>query len=87
MFEHFRSLNLKPNAITFLLLVDAHLVAKDPKAALSVIDEMVLEFSLGTSWLQSFLFALGIWIDMLFNNVQTAGNCRISTTKGDSKKD
>lgn len=48
VFEHFRSLGLKPNAMSFSLLVDAHLVARDPKAALSIIDEMVF----ASSWMK-----------------------------------
>lgn len=34
-------LGVKPNSTTYLLLVNAHLVNKDQKAALAVIDEMV----------------------------------------------
>lgn len=41
MFEHLVSLGVKPNATTYSLLVDAHLINRDPKAALAVIDEMV----------------------------------------------
>ena len=41
VFEHMTSLGVKPNPKSYLLLVDAHLVNKDQKAALSVIDEMV----------------------------------------------
>ncbi|CAI9094625.1 OLC1v1030391C1 [Oldenlandia corymbosa var. corymbosa] len=43
VFDHFVSLSLKPNATTYSLLVDAHLVTKNQKAALSVIQEMVQE--------------------------------------------
>ncbi|KAB1222032.1 hypothetical protein CJ030_MR2G018524 [Morella rubra] len=42
VFEHLVSLGVKPNAMSFSLLVDAHLINRDPKAALSVIDEMVI---------------------------------------------
>ncbi|KAL1806278.1 hypothetical protein ACET3Z_029346 [Daucus carota] len=42
LFEQLKSLGIKPNAMTYALLVDAHLVAKDPKSALSIIDEMVI---------------------------------------------
>ena len=49
MFEHLVGLGVKPNAMSYSLLVDAHLINRDPKAALSVIDEMVTAF---------FLFAL-----------------------------
>eukprot|EP00262_Sarcandra_glabra_P013656 TRINITY_DN3842_c0_g1_i1.p1 TRINITY_DN3842_c0_g1~~TRINITY_DN3842_c0_g1_i1.p1 ORF type:complete len:613 (-),score=79.09 TRINITY_DN3842_c0_g1_i1:21-1859(-) len=41
VFEHLSSLGVKPNAMSYSLLVDAHLINRDPKAALSVIDEMV----------------------------------------------
>ena len=41
MFEHLVGLGVKPNAMSYSLLVDAHLINRDPKAALSVIDEMV----------------------------------------------
>uniref|UniRef100_A0ACD5YZT0 Uncharacterized protein n=2 Tax=Avena sativa TaxID=4498 RepID=A0ACD5YZT0_AVESA len=41
VFQHLSSLDVKPNATTYSLLVDAHLVNRDPKAALAVIDEMV----------------------------------------------
>ncbi|XP_039146336.1 pentatricopeptide repeat-containing protein At1g26460, mitochondrial-like isoform X2 [Dioscorea cayenensis subsp. rotundata] len=41
VFEHLVSLGVKPNATTFALLVDAHLINRDQKAALSVIDDMV----------------------------------------------
>ncbi|KAL0296855.1 UNVERIFIED_CONTAM: Pentatricopeptide repeat-containing protein, mitochondrial [Sesamum radiatum] len=41
VFEHFVALGVKPNATTYSLLIDAHLIKRDPKAALSVIDEMV----------------------------------------------
>ncbi|KAL5723123.1 hypothetical protein ACHQM5_006557 [Ranunculus cassubicifolius] len=41
VFDHLVSLNVKPNATTYSLLVDAHLVNRDPPAALSVIDDMV----------------------------------------------
>ncbi|XP_038983464.1 pentatricopeptide repeat-containing protein At1g26460, mitochondrial [Phoenix dactylifera] len=41
VFEHLVSLGVKPNATTYSLLVDAHLINRDPKAALAVIDEMV----------------------------------------------
>ncbi|KAF5449533.1 hypothetical protein F2P56_029966 [Juglans regia] len=41
VFEHLVSLGVKPNAMSYSLLVDAHLFNRDPKAALSVINEMV----------------------------------------------
>lgn len=41
VFQHLVSLDVKPNSTTYSLLVDAHLVNRDPKAALAVIDEMV----------------------------------------------
>lgn len=43
VFEHMISKGVKPNATTYSVLVDAHLVERDPKAALSVIDQMVNE--------------------------------------------
>lgn len=42
VFEHLVSVGVKPNATSYTLLVDAHLINRDPKAALSVIDEMVI---------------------------------------------
>ncbi|GMJ13435.1 hypothetical protein like AT1G26460 [Hibiscus trionum] len=42
VFEHMVSLGVKPNAKSYLLLVDAHLINRDQKAALSAIDEMVI---------------------------------------------
>jgi pentatricopeptide repeat protein len=44
VFEHLVGLGVKPNAMSYSLLVDAHLINRDPKAALSVIDEMVTAF-------------------------------------------
>ncbi|OMO93403.1 hypothetical protein CCACVL1_06494 [Corchorus capsularis] len=41
VFEHMLSLGVKPNAKSYSLLVDAHLINRDQKAALSVIDKMV----------------------------------------------
>ncbi|KAG8383040.1 hypothetical protein BUALT_Bualt05G0143100 [Buddleja alternifolia] len=41
VFEHFSGVGVKPNMTTYSLLVDAHLIKRDPKAALSVIDEMI----------------------------------------------
>ncbi|KAF5745749.1 Tetratricopeptide repeat (TPR)-like superfamily protein isoform 1 [Tripterygium wilfordii] len=41
VFEHLVSKGVKPNAMTYTLLVDAHLINRDAKAALSVIDEMI----------------------------------------------
>ncbi|KAK6116425.1 hypothetical protein DH2020_049887 [Rehmannia glutinosa] len=43
VFEHFVGLGVKPNATTYSLLIDAHLIKRDPKAALSVLDEMIFE--------------------------------------------
>ncbi|KAK8627733.1 hypothetical protein V6N13_135335 [Hibiscus sabdariffa] len=42
VFEHMVSLGVKPNAKSYSLLVDAHLINRDQKAALSAIDEMVI---------------------------------------------
>lgn len=42
VFEHLVSVGVKPNGMSYALLVDAHLINRDPKAALSVIDEMVM---------------------------------------------
>lgn len=42
VFEHFRSVGVKPNAVTYSLLVDAHLIARDPKSAIYIINEMVI---------------------------------------------
>lgn len=41
VFEHLVGLGIKPNATSYSLLVDAHLINRDPKSALSVIDNMV----------------------------------------------
>ncbi|KAG4402054.1 hypothetical protein GLYMA_02G116000v4 [Glycine max] len=40
VFEHLVSLGLKPNAKSYSLLVDAHLINRDVKSALAVIDDM-----------------------------------------------
>lgn len=42
VYEHFMDLGVKPNEMTYSLLVDAHLIKREPKAALSVVDEMVI---------------------------------------------
>lgn len=42
VYEHFVGLGVKPNAMTFSLLVDAQLIKRDLKGAISVVDEMVL---------------------------------------------
>lgn len=42
VFEHLVSLGVRPNAMSYSLLVDAHLINRDPKAALSVISKMVI---------------------------------------------
>ncbi|KAH0753571.1 hypothetical protein KY290_023841 [Solanum tuberosum] len=41
VYEHFMDLGVKPNEMTYSLLVDSHLIKREPKAALSVVDEMV----------------------------------------------
>lgn len=41
VFEHLVSLGLKSNAKSYSLLVDAHLINRDVKSALAVIDDMV----------------------------------------------
>ncbi|CAN6727483.1 unnamed protein product [Malus baccata var. baccata] len=41
VFEHLVSVGVKPNAKSYSLLVDAHLINRDPKAAVSVLDDMV----------------------------------------------
>lgn len=43
VFEHLISMGVKPNAITYSLLVDAHLGDRDSKAAVSIIEQMVSE--------------------------------------------
>ncbi|XP_078430211.1 tetratricopeptide repeat (TPR)-like superfamily protein [Wolffia australiana] len=40
VFEHMTSLGVKPNSTTYQLLIEAHLMNKDQKAALAVVDEM-----------------------------------------------
>lgn len=42
VFEHFNGLGVKPNMTTYSLLVDAHLVVRDIKAALASVDDMVI---------------------------------------------
>ncbi|KAI3696327.1 hypothetical protein L1987_79340 [Smallanthus sonchifolius] len=42
VFEHLVSLGVKPNAKSYALLVDAHLIKRDIKAALSTINDMVV---------------------------------------------
>ncbi|KAI4387530.1 hypothetical protein MLD38_005356 [Melastoma candidum] len=41
VFQHLVSVGVKPNTMSYSLLVDAHLTNRDQKAALSVIEEMV----------------------------------------------
>ncbi|XP_061347287.1 pentatricopeptide repeat-containing protein At1g26460, mitochondrial [Gastrolobium bilobum] len=41
VFEHLVSLGLKPNAKSYSLLVNAHLINRDVKSALAVIDDMI----------------------------------------------
>lgn len=41
VFEHFVGIGVKPNYTTYSLLVDAHLILRDPRAALAVVEEMV----------------------------------------------
>ncbi|KAI4314083.1 hypothetical protein L6164_027023 [Bauhinia variegata] len=41
VFEHFVNLGVKPNATSYSVLVDAHLINWDVKSALAVIDDMV----------------------------------------------
>ena len=42
VFEHLVSKGVKPNVTTYSVLVDANLIGRDPKAALSIIDQMVI---------------------------------------------
>jgi len=41
VFEHLVSIGVKPDSRTYSLLVDAHLINRDPKSALTVVDDMV----------------------------------------------
>ncbi|ESQ34278.1 hypothetical protein EUTSA_v10007071mg [Eutrema salsugineum] len=41
VYEHLVSVGVKPDARTYSLLVDAHLINRDPKSALTVIDDMI----------------------------------------------
>ncbi|PNY07994.1 pentatricopeptide repeat-containing protein mitochondrial-like [Trifolium pratense] len=41
VFEHLVSLGVKPNAKSYSVLVDAHLINRDVKSALAVIDDMI----------------------------------------------
>jgi pentatricopeptide repeat protein len=43
IFEHFKSLGVKPDALTYSLLVDSHLLERDQKSALLTIEEMISE--------------------------------------------
>ncbi|XP_024989619.1 pentatricopeptide repeat-containing protein At1g26460, mitochondrial [Cynara cardunculus var. scolymus] len=42
VFEHLVSLGVKPNAKSYALLIDAHLIKRDPKSALSTVNDMVV---------------------------------------------
>ncbi|KAK1379475.1 Pentatricopeptide repeat-containing protein [Heracleum sosnowskyi] len=42
IFKQLKGLGIKPNAMTYALLVDVHLLASKPISALAVIDEMVI---------------------------------------------
>ena len=41
VYSHLVGEGVKPDARTFSLLVDAHLINRDPESALTVIDDMV----------------------------------------------
>ncbi|KAL3654296.1 hypothetical protein CASFOL_003977 [Castilleja foliolosa] len=41
VFKHFIGLGLKPNMTTYSLLIDGHLIMRDPKSALALIDDMI----------------------------------------------
>ncbi|VVA92738.1 unnamed protein product [Arabis nemorensis] len=41
VYEHLVSLGVKPDPRTYSMLVDAHLINRDPKSALTVIDDMI----------------------------------------------
>ncbi|KAL2559435.1 Pentatricopeptide repeat-containing protein [Forsythia ovata] len=41
VYEHFVGSGIKPNGTTYSLLVNAHLIERDPKAAISVIEDMI----------------------------------------------
>ncbi|KAL0386016.1 UNVERIFIED_CONTAM: Pentatricopeptide repeat-containing protein, mitochondrial [Sesamum radiatum] len=41
VFQHFVALGVKPNMTTYSLLIDAHLILRDPKAAVLVINDMI----------------------------------------------
>lgn len=41
VFEHLVSKDVKPNATTYRLLAEVHLINRDPKAAISVLDQMI----------------------------------------------
>ncbi|XP_010477851.1 PREDICTED: pentatricopeptide repeat-containing protein At1g26460, mitochondrial [Camelina sativa] len=41
VFEHLVSIGVKPDSRTYSLLVDAHLINRDPKSALTVVDDMI----------------------------------------------
>ncbi|KAL6577756.1 hypothetical protein OROMI_010084 [Orobanche minor] len=42
VFEHFCGLGVKPNATTYSLLIDAHLIKRDPEAAVAAVDKMMI---------------------------------------------
>ncbi|CAI0390807.1 unnamed protein product [Linum tenue] len=43
VFEHMIGLGIKPNVMSYSLIIDAHLISRDVKAALITIDQMVSE--------------------------------------------
>jgi len=80
VFEHLVSLGLKPNAKSYAVLIEAHLINRDVKSALAVIDDMV--FTLFFFLRKWYIFASkGHWC--ISNSL--AGNCWIWTVKRDSE--
>lgn len=80
VFEHLTSLGLKPNAKSYSVLVDAHLINRDVKSALSVVDDMVIALSFFLEWKQVFFYCeVRLRISILL-----AVGCWFSTDERDS---
>lgn len=75
VFEHFVGLGMEPNMMTYTLLIDAHLIMRDPKAALTVIDDMVILASNCTPHLAFIGFLLNLALN--YNLTPQAGTSRI----------
>lgn len=85
VYEHLMSLGKKPNAVTYSLLVDAHLFNRDPKAALSVTDQMVrtriTTLQIDVDCLSKIYIITWFWMLACFSD-----RGRFYSFKGDAKK-